>query len=137
MLWLCSESKVGLMSTTPEEKLQRKINLARTTNAGLTREIQSLGGDVDLSTARLEVLTTFLVEIGVLTEEQRLQEQLKWEVNLKPQLIAMRDTIRDRRKRELAAQEAQAERLRALQQMQEEREKKPPEGGPKLIVPGR
>jgi hypothetical protein len=117
------------MPRSEEEKLDRKIDMARTTNAGLVREIEMLGGDVDLATARVEFLMHWLEEAGVVTPLQRRQEQLAWEQGLRPQLIAMRDN------RKAAVQQRVEEQKRRLAASKPPDEK-PPEG-PKLIIPGR
>lgn len=119
------------MPRSEEEKLEHKIDMARTTNASLANEIEAMGGVVDVSTARVEFLMHWLTEQGVVTNLQRLEEQMKWEQGFKPQLVRVRDGLRE------ALQQAQRE-------AQERAARKPkvvfekgeiPVDGPKLILP--
>ena len=78
----------------PLDKLIRKVERLRSVNSGLVYEIESLGGAVDLTMARVETFIDFLVDAGILTERQRWMEQHKWETTLRPQLISTRDRIK-------------------------------------------
>jgi phage shock protein A len=112
--------------STPVEKLERQIATLRTTNAGLTNEIESLGGQVDVATARVEFLMNWLEEQGVISKMQRLEEQMQWEKGFKPQLVRVRDGLRE------AHQQAQRE---YAARMKKAGKAQIPEGGPKLIIP--
>ena len=80
------------------EKLKQKLNTIRTTNAVVVNEIESYGHQMDLVMPRLEHFMVFLVNLGVLTEKQVLEEAYLWERNLKEQLVpvvrAMREQVR-------------------------------------------
>lgn len=112
------------------EKRLRKIQQLRSTNAGLMGEIEQYGGSVDLGIARIEHLVRELVTLGVLTEEQQLDEAEKWERSLRSQLIPVRDRMLEAfnaRKQELARRQKLAEKKPA--------EVSPPAAG--LIIPKR
>lgn len=117
------------MGMSDLEKKQRAAGRLRETNAGLMREIESLGGSLDVSVARIEHFIDGLVQIGVLTDEQRWDEQEKWERSLRGQLIPVRDKMRE-------AFQARTAQMKKLQERQASAEAKqnPPET-PKLIIP--
>lgn len=77
------------------EKKQRRIMGLREVNVTLVKEIETMGGEVDLIMARIENLIEFLVQQEVLTEEQKWHEQESWERRLRPQLISYRDRLRE------------------------------------------
>lgn len=98
------------------EKVERKIAQLRTTNAGLTQEIESLGGGVEVTVARLEHFMQWIcIELDI-PKEKRLEEQLNWEMGLRVQLIGVRDKVKETRqameaelrRREKAAADAAA-----------------------------
>jgi hypothetical protein len=134
---LHAEGEVGLMSRSEEEKLEHKIGMARTTNASLANEVEAMGGAVDLATARVEFLTSWLVEQGVITNLQRLEEQLKWEQGLKPQLVRTRDALKERLQAQVAARRAEIERHRTRMEAEGIPVGPDDDSKPKLIIPGR
>lgn len=120
------------MPRSEEEKLEHKTNMLRTTNGGLANEIEQLGGDIDLATARVEFLMEFLEKEGIVTPLQRRQEQYRWEEGLRPQLIRVRDALKERVQAQARAhQEMLARGPHVVTDRAEI-----PEGGPKLIIPG-
>jgi hypothetical protein len=58
----------------------------REKNAATVERIQSLGGDVDLATAKLEHTLIALVDMGVLTPLQMWQIESDWERKLRKML---------------------------------------------------
>lgn len=81
------------------EKQARKVSQLRSTNAGLMSEIEQLGGELDITTARLEHFIQTLFELGVISGEQLLNEQESWERSLRGQLVPVRDKLREAHKR--------------------------------------
>lgn len=114
------------------EKLERKIHQLRTTNAGLTSEIEQLGGGIEVSVARIEHFIKWICIELDLPEERRLNEQVDWETALRAQLIPIRDKIRDQRQAEVAeARRRQAEVERSRRKGTHKEEK------PGLWTPGK
>lgn len=93
-----------------------KLNRIRETNSAIVQEIESLGGSLELLTPRMEHFMAFLVQIGVVTEEQLIEECIAWEHNLKEQLVPIVQRVRQQR------QEAQ-DQLRKLEQQSREKAK--------------
>lgn len=87
------EGDVGMMTEEEIDKLKSKVGIIRETNSALVDEIERMGGGVDLTLARFEHLVQALEDLGVITTEQRWNEQLAWETGLKSQLIAIRDRL--------------------------------------------
>lgn len=76
------------------EKLDRRVEGLRNINNELTKELNNSGAGVDVSTARIEKLIEFLIGIGVVTPQQRLQEQEAWELHLRSALKPLVDQVR-------------------------------------------
>lgn len=76
------------------DKLIKKVERLRNVNSSLVYEIESLGGAVDMTMARIENLISFFVNEGYMTPEQQWEEQKSWELRLRPQLISTRDRIK-------------------------------------------
>ena len=89
------------------EKVWRKVKMLRDTNASLVQEIESIVGPgaIDLGTARFEHFVGYLVDIGLLSDEQHATEALAWEHSLKSQLVPS-----VQKARELARQAAARDR---------------------------
>lgn len=107
------------MSDDRESLLQkhaRKIQNLRNVNSGLADEIESMGQNVDLSVPRLEHFISWLVEEKIITIEQQLEEQEKWERHLRPQLISIRDRIKDALQKMQAAQQRKQKTQEPTQQ---------------------
>lgn len=68
------------------EKLEARITGLREQNLKSLVLLNKNGRNVDLSTARVEVFKAWLVELGVITEMQLLEEQEKWELHLRESL---------------------------------------------------
>jgi len=120
------------------EKKRRKIKQLRTTNSSLAHEIETLGGGVDLGTARVEHLIIYLVDQGVLSEDQAVDEQLHWETGLRPQLISIRDGLRHRLEQAAARRRHPAGKQIAEQPKVEQSKTEEPKAekpGLKLILP--
>jgi hypothetical protein len=77
-----------------EQKVYNEVAIIRERNSGMVAEIEQLGGNVDIATARMEHLLMSLVELGVITTGQLVHIQKDWELSLKPQLRGMRDRMR-------------------------------------------
>lgn len=84
------------LSDLPEEVRAKALKSQRLheVNSQLVTEIQTLGGGVDLVAAMIEHFMASMVEFGVLTQEQFWDSRLSWEMQLKPQLIEVRDRVR-------------------------------------------
>lgn len=76
------------------KRLELKIAGLRETNTKLINEIAMAGGSVDVSSARVEKLTTWLVEKNLITEKEKLEEQASWELHLRKQLLPVVDKAR-------------------------------------------
>lgn len=76
------------------EKVKRKVGMLRETNSNIVAEIESLGGEVEITVARVEHMFEFLVQLGIITELQRWQEQYTWERDLKSQLVPVVQRLR-------------------------------------------
>lgn len=76
------------------EHLGRQMSTVRTVNARLVREIEELGGAVEVVPARVEHFFAYLVDLGVITQRQHVEEQLLWEKHLQPQLRSVRDKLK-------------------------------------------
>lgn len=119
------------------EKLARKTQMLRDTNAGLAREIEQMGAGVDgLHLARLEHFFRHLIEIGVVTEEQFVKESYEWEKGLRTQLVSIRDQAKHAVEQQRAALREHQRRIEAAQAKQlAEQEQKDKPDAPKLILP--
>ena len=82
------------------EKIERKVAQLRTTNAGLTQEIEQLGGGVEVTTARLEHFMQWICTELDIPKEKRLGEMLAWEQGLRTQLIPIRDKLKEHRQQQ-------------------------------------
>ena len=96
------------------QKIAQNAQAVRDQNVQTLHRIQQMGGDVDITTARLEHFMQSLVSVGVLTDYQMYSINLDWEKSLRGQLQNLLKVMQDRAR----AAKAEAER-------------------PKLIVPGR
>jgi len=96
------------------DKLKRKMNRIRETNSKITSEIEGMGQALDLSIPRLEHFMVALVDLGVITEKQLIEEAVRWELNLKEQLVPivrkMREYLVEQREAMIRAQ-AKANRV--------------------------
>jgi hypothetical protein len=63
----------------------------REQNALLAGKIESMGGGVDVNTARIEHLIGHLVHLGILSEHAMWEIALDWEESLRPQLKSILD----------------------------------------------
>ena len=97
------------------QKLAVKALRLKQTNAELASDIERFGGGVEVSMAALEHFQQSLVNLGVITPEQLWALKLDWELNLKEQLVAIRNRL-------------QAERQQAQISTPQR---------PRLIIPGR
>lgn len=79
------------------EKNKRKLNMLRETNSNIIGEIESMGQQIDLTLPRLEHFMVFLIDLGVITEEQMIESQIRWEHNLKEQIVPIVQSLRERR----------------------------------------
>lgn len=111
-------------------KHTRKIQQLRNVNHGLAREIEELGGGVDLTMARMEHLVEWLADLGIISEDQRLDEAEAWERHLRPQLIQIRDRIKENRNKVMAQAREQQRRMEAQQKQQAQQQQ-----GNGLILP--
>lgn len=75
-------------------KVQRKVQMLRETNSAIVAEIESLGGAVEITVARVEHMFHYLVHLEILTELQLWQEQYTWERDLKAQLVPVVQRLR-------------------------------------------
>ncbi len=82
----------------------KKAMALRELNSDLIQEIEAMGGQVDITIARIEHFINSLVESGVITNEQRWEEQKAWELRLKHQLVPIRNQMKEAL---LAAQQKQ------------------------------
>lgn len=106
-------------------KKKQKLNRIRETNAAIVSEIEQMGGGLDLTVPRLEHFMVNLVELGILTEDQLLDEAYRWEMTLKDQLVPM---VRDMRERIQEARRVAMERNKAA--------KRPRADGALILPPG-
>jgi hypothetical protein len=106
---LYSEGEVGLMSSKidPIQRLQNFVQVRREQNATIVQEIQSLGGDVEPTMARLEHFIQMLEDEGIITPEQRWEEQKAWEIGFRDQLVVVRNRIREAREAQLKVERQQ------------------------------
>lgn len=86
----------------------------REANAAKIGQLERRGAGVDLGTARCEHLMVCLVDTGIVTEKQKWEFELAWQLELKRQVKGMIETIN------------------GIEQAQREEAAKP-----KLIIPGR
>jgi hypothetical protein len=77
------------------EKLDRRITGLRDVNLALVNELEAGGQVVDIGMARVEKLMHFLVELGLITDYQRLKEQEGWELHLRAQLQPIVHRLRE------------------------------------------
>lgn len=80
------------------KQLQRRVAGLRQTNSHIIAEIESYGGGVELSVARIENIIGMLLEKGVITEYEAWKEQESWELRLRPQIRALRDKLAEQGK---------------------------------------
>lgn len=78
------------------DKAKAKLNRIRETNATIIEEIQSMGVEPELTMPRLEHFMVFLVQLGLMTEDDLLNEAYHWERNLKEQIGPMVRKMRER-----------------------------------------
>lgn len=76
------------------EKLGRRIKGLRETNAQLTQELAQVGGQVDITTGRIEHALDYLVYVGIMSREQRALEQEAWELRMREALKPMVEQVR-------------------------------------------
>jgi hypothetical protein len=90
-----------------------RANGLREQNALFGQELESMGAGFEVASARVEHALVFLVDIGVITESQRWDEAIAWEMALRGQLQYMIEQVKKIRS---DAEEARAaeERRRML-----------------------
>lgn len=86
------------------EKLERKTQMLRGTNAQISNEIESMGGAVEVTVARIEHLIQSMVEEGYLSRSFAVREQYQWERGLRAQLVLTVNRMRDLVRRNFDAQ---------------------------------
>lgn len=91
----------------PIQRLKNFVQVRREQNATIVQEIQSLGGDVEPTMARLEHFIQMLEDEGIVTPEQRWEEQKAWEIGLRDQLVEVRNRIREAREAQLKVERQQ------------------------------
>ena len=74
-------------------KLDRRVMGLREQNLRFLHQLGQAGAAVDLSTARVEAAMQFLVDLGIITPMQLLEEQEKWELHLRTQLKPMHEEV--------------------------------------------
>lgn len=103
------------------QNLVKRTMHLRQTNSILVGQIESMGGELDLLTPKLEFFMTALVSLGVITDKQVWSIHEQWELTLRDQVKPLRDELQaDLRKKQAAAKLGVKAQAR-----------------PKLIVPGR
>lgn len=97
----------------PEEVqgLARRVSGLRQQNVNLVQQLTDLGAGIEPGIARIEHLVVFLVEAGILTQQQRWEEAESWELNFRAQLKEAIENIKQFR----ADMEAEAEKQRRVQ----------------------
>lgn len=78
-----------------EKKIARNCLYLRRQNATITADIEKMGGELDVSTARLEHFMTFLVEAGVISPGDLWRAQYSWEQTRRSQISLIRDRLKD------------------------------------------
>lgn len=106
------------------DRYARAIDRLRVTNAGLAREIEAMGGGVEILVARLEHFMGFLVAEGIISEGQQVREQYAWERGLRDQLITARNGLKEQVEKARAHQREQMRKMQLQQQAQTEEAKK-------------
>lgn len=104
------------------DKMKHKLNMIRGTNSALVSEVEGFGQHLELTLPRLEHFMVFLVELGVITEDQMLDEAIKWEHNLKEQIVPLVREMRvkakeigDRIRRQAEAEQREAAKTKGVQ----------------------
>ena len=69
-----------------EAALNKKIDSLRRVNMQMLSNMKQAGAEIDLGNARVEMLMEWLVEAGLITQLQLLEEQVRWETHLRSQL---------------------------------------------------
>lgn len=120
------------------EKLERKVQGIRVVNSALMNEIEQLGGGADISIARTEHFIKWVCDKLEIDVMDRWDEQLQWEKALKPQLISMRDQIKEVRRQQEAEMERRRQQMQADMQAQVDAGKDPQEAKkPAIWTPGK
>ena len=92
---------MSIFGPTPLEDLDPETRVVatkaaglRVSNANMVREIESLGGGVDVLSARVEHFLVTLANLGVITDDQLWNINLDWEQTLRPQLQDLLGQVR-------------------------------------------
>lgn len=67
-------------------KVEKRIVGLRDTNGKMMTALQQVGVGMELGQARVDKLTEWLVEQGIITYAQRLEEEERWQMHLREQL---------------------------------------------------
>ena len=81
--------------TEDGKRIARTCMGIRQQNANIIKDIEKLGGDVDVSTARLEHLLQSLVDLKILQPSMMWEIQLDWEKRLRSQLGPIRQRLQE------------------------------------------
>lgn len=96
-------------SFTPEQKKRdTSVGGLKVQNLKMLEELASLGAHFDLSFPRIESLLEWMVEQGVLSIDERLDEQERWERKLRVNLQANLEQIREIRRQQGMDQKRQS-----------------------------
>lgn len=95
MLGLSQKDGTRLMDDKQKQKAAVRIAGLMHTNERMLNTIESAGVRANLLPSRIRHLTTFLVEQGIMTEEQQINEAEAWELFLREELQPAHEQVKN------------------------------------------
>lgn len=101
-------SDSNYLDSLPEETRRKAVyaQQMREKNSNTATAIEQMGAGVEISSARIDHLIQSLVDLGIVTEEQRWEEEAEWQKHLNVQLRDYHQRVTEMRQ----AAKAQAKR---------------------------